>query len=145
MIIGNAGMGIAVVMTGVGILQDWGIVSVIFVLVFIMFFALTTGPVNWVYLSEILQPNAMSVAIFFNWCFGIAAAASLPEDYKNTGWLFVGTGGVTILGFLFVIFFMPETKGKNSIEIEKLFYNVEKEYKEKVVNNMLLKDVESEH
>ena len=55
MIIGNLGMAIAVFCLGFSLLLNCdGIVSVVSVLVFIMFFALTSGPVNWVYLSEVL-------------------------------------------------------------------------------------------
>ena len=51
-------MGITLIFTGIGLTfpesQAWGWISVINVNIFIAAFALSVGPVNWTYVSEIL-------------------------------------------------------------------------------------------
>ena len=34
-------------------------------------------------------------------------------DNKGAGWLFIGCGGLTALGTIFIIAYMKETKGKS--------------------------------
>ena len=68
-------------------------------------------------MAEIMQPNAMSIGFFIHWVLVIAAAFSLPDDPSGIPYLFIGAGGVTFLGFLFMIIFVHETKGKTQTEI----------------------------
>ena len=120
-------MAVSVFMTGVGLLypesEIWGWVSVINVNIFITAFSFSAGPVNWVYLAEILQPNAMSVAFFFHWVIIIIDAFSLPDDPADIAYLFITCGIFTFSGFILIIIFVPETKGKNQAQINRLFYN----------------------
>ena len=126
MIIGNFVMGVSVFMTGIGLLypesEIWGWCSVINVNIFITAFSFSAGPVNWVYLAEILQPNAMSVAFFFHWGIIIIDAFALPDDPADIAYLFITCGIFTLIGFILIIIYVPETKGKNQTQIDRLFY-----------------------
>lgn len=112
-----------------------GIVSVVMVLVFISGFAVGLGAVSWVILSEImstkLRSKAMSLFLSINWGFNLIISlftltlinafghADVNGDdiiygaqQKNgVGRLFIFFACFTVLSWLFVFFYVPETKG----------------------------------
>ena len=83
-------------------------------LLFIIFFEFSSGPILWLYLAEILQDKAQSIATFLNWSINLAISVSVPLMVKSfaIGYIFLGVGVITVFGVLFIIFFMKETKGK---------------------------------
>jgi MFS family permease len=104
-----------------------GPVVLIFILIYIAFFAACIGPVFWTLVSEIF-PNkirgaAMSVPVFTQWIVNAVVVMFFP-------WMLVNTGGTITFGFialmaflmmLFTIYYVPETKGKSLEEIEKMW------------------------
>ncbi len=94
------------------------------VLGFIASFAISIGPVMWVMISEIF-PNkvrglAVSVAGFANGVVSFLVTLIFPWELEkigpaNTFLIYVGFAFLTLL---FVIFFIPETKGKSLEELE---------------------------
>lgn len=128
-IIGSAGM--ALMLLGLTIAnligRFEGPVVLIFILVFIAFFAACIGPVFWTLVAEIfpnkIRGTAMSVPVFTQWIFNALVVMFFP-------WMLVNAGGTITFGFLalmsllmmlFTIFFIPETKGKSLEEIEKIW------------------------
>jgi len=95
------------------------------VLLAIACYGSTLAPVTWVVLSEI-YPNrirgaAMSVSVFALWTACFVLTLTFPMLHKALGaagtfWIY---GGICILGFLFIKFRLPETKGKSLEEIER--------------------------
>jgi len=92
-------------------------------------YAMSLAPVIWVVLSEIF-PNkirglAMSVSTFFLWtaCFLLTYTFPLLNEWLKASGTFWIYGGICIAGFLFILKFLPETKGKSLEEIEKQFGN----------------------
>lgn len=95
-------------------------------LAYVASFAVAMGPVVWVVLAEIfparLRGSAMSVATFFLWlaCFCVAQTAPLLlSEGKGLGpartfWMY---GTLCAVAFVFVLLFVPETKGKTLEEI----------------------------
>jgi MFS family permease len=91
---------------------------------FVASFAISLGPVMWVLLSEIF-PNqyrgvAMSVAGFWNSAISASVTFIFPWELTHLGpaGTFLGYGLLAALAVLFVLFFIPETKGKTLEELE---------------------------
>ena len=95
------------------------------VLAAIACYSMSLAPVTWVIISEIF-PNrirgaAMSVAVAALWVACFVLTYTFPILNKALGphgtfWLY---GAICVLGFIFIKFALPETKGKTLEEIEK--------------------------
>jgi SP family arabinose:H+ symporter-like MFS transporter len=95
-----------------------------FVLLYISAFAIAAGPLPWVVCSEIfpakLRGRAMSVSTLFIWVACLMVAQTFPLllnviGAARTFWIYAGCSAAT---FLFVLFRLPETKGRTLEEIE---------------------------
>jgi MFS family permease len=93
---------------------------------FVASFAVSLGPVMWILFSE-LFPNrlrglAISFAGFINSAISFTVQLLLPWELANIGnaGTFFIYGGFAVLGFIFVISIVPETKGKSLEELEKI-------------------------
>lgn len=104
-----------------------GVVVLILVLMGIACYAMTLAPVTWVVISEIfpmyIRGMAMAVATFSLWtaCFILTYTFPLLNaslGAYGTFWLY---GLVCTLGYLFIKWQLPETKGKSLEEIEEEF------------------------
>jgi MFS family permease len=106
-------------------LQSTGPHVVLLVLLAIGCYACTLAPITWVVLSEIF-PNrirgaAMSVSVFALWIGCLTLTFSFPQLQRGLGpagtfWLY---SGICVLGFLFILRRLPETKGKTLEQIER--------------------------
>ena len=107
--------------------QVTGIAVLCLVVATIACYAMTLAPVVWVVLSEIF-PNrirgmAMAVATFSLWAACFVLTFTFPLLNKSLGsygtfWLY---GVICVLGFIFIMNSLKETKGKSLEEIEKEF------------------------
>jgi sugar porter (SP) family MFS transporter len=131
MIIGASGMGVALCVIGLLFFFKQGsIIVVIFVLIFIASFAMSMGPVVWIILSEIfhtrIRGRAMSIATVTLWISCYIISQTFPMMDKNAwlvqnfnhGFSFWVYSFFCFVTVLFVIKFLPETKGKSLEEIE---------------------------
>lgn len=101
-----------------------GIAVLVLVVIAIAIYAMTLAPITWVILSEIF-PNkirgaAMSLATLSLWIASFVLTYTFPLLNKATGaagtfWIYAS---VCMLGFLFVLKKLPETKGKSLEQIE---------------------------
>ncbi|HEY6913059.1 MAG TPA: sugar porter family MFS transporter, partial [Paludibacter sp.] len=105
------------VQNGVGVL--------VALLVYISFFAASFAPVMWVIISEI-YPNrikgvAMSFSTAVSWLCTFLTVYFAPVIHGALGlqYLFGIFGIFSIIAFVFVKFWIPETKGKSLEQIEK--------------------------
>ncbi len=95
------------------------------VLGYIASFAMSLGPVVWVYNSEIfptrIRGRAMSIATFVLWVASFAVSQTFPMlvDSIGSAWTFVVYASACLATFLFVWLFVPETKGRTLEEIEQ--------------------------
>jgi len=94
-------------------------------LVYISFFAASFAPVMWVIISEI-YPNrikgvAMSFSTAVSWLCTFLTVYFAPIIHGTLGlqYLFGIFGIFSIIAFVFVKFWIPETKGKSLEQIEK--------------------------
>lgn len=94
------------------------------VLAFVAAFAMAMGPVSWIVNSEIfptkLRGRSMAVSIFLLWlaCFGVSQTFPMLLEAFGPSRTFWFYGGLSALSMLFVMFFVPETKGRTLEEIE---------------------------
>ena len=108
------------------------IVSIILILVFIIAYALTLGPVSWIYLPEIMTEIGLGIAVGIHW-FIVILISYLPglgnkikfeegSDYEkyhltDISPFFFIFGGSWIIGFFLIALFIKETKGLKPQEI----------------------------
>ncbi len=103
-----------------------GIGLLIAVIAFIAAFAVALGPIPWILCSEIfptkVRGRAMSVATFTIWsaCYIVAQTFPVLNDSPQVGpaktfWIYAAC---SLLGLLFVLMMVPETKGRSLEEIE---------------------------
>jgi len=98
---------------------------------FVASFAISLGPVMWVLLSEIF-PNqcrgiAMSVAGFWNSVVSASVTFIFPWELSHFGsaGTFLGYGLMAAAALIFILLFIPETKGKTLEELEGILVRKE--------------------
>lgn len=129
MIWGTAGMAVSLTLVAIAYFLNklQGYFILFFFLIYMASFAASIGPVTWVMVSEIfpnkIRSKAMSIAIVALWVANFVVTLTFPVILNRLG------GGVAFLVFdvmcvlllLFVIFRLPETKGKSLEELEEIF------------------------
>lgn len=101
-----------------------GNLVIVFILGFIASFAVSSGPVTWVLISEIypnhVRGTAVSIATFFLWVAAYIVSYSFPVMLGtwDGGYTFLFYAVINLAGFVFVRSFVPETKGKSLEELE---------------------------
>jgi sugar porter (SP) family MFS transporter len=97
----------------------WGVVT------YVAAFAIAMGPIAWILCAEIfpakLRGRAMSLATLAIWSACYLVSQTFPVLLQSLGatktfWFYAACSAVT---FMFVLLFIPETKGRSLEEIEK--------------------------
>ncbi|RAH47445.1 putative MFS monosaccharide transporter [Aspergillus aculeatinus CBS 121060] len=103
-----------------------GWATVAFVWIFIINFAYSWGPCAWIVVSEVfplsMRAKGVSLGGSSNWLnnFGVGLATS-PFIARSAYGTFIFFGCLTVIGFLYVLFFVPETKGRTLEEMDEVF------------------------
>ncbi|NGX49207.1 MAG: putative metabolite transport protein CsbC [Candidatus Anoxychlamydiales bacterium] len=130
LIVGLIGMSLSLGVLGIGFLETTkatSVISIVSLMTYVSFFAISLGPVAWLIISEIypmgIRGRAMGIAIFANWtCNYIISLTFLTLiDFlgkSGTFWFYALIG---LFGLWFVIKKIPETKGKEFKEIQNYF------------------------
>lgn len=127
MLIGIVGMTFALILIAIGFLSSYtGFFTIASIMLYLLIFNFSLGPVVWVILSEI-YPNAvrgvaMSISTFLMWVANWAITQSFPSMMAHLG------GGIAFsifavfcaIGFFFTLKYLPETKDKSLEEIETM-------------------------
>ena len=101
-------------------------VPLIAMLIFYLIFSVGYGPVPLILIGELFPTNtkafASSVGISVLWMFDFAVAKLyfLVENHIGVGYNFYLLAGLTFLGVIFILLFVPETKNKTLAEIQTL-------------------------
>ena len=102
-----------------------GVLMVVLVVLAIGFYAMSLGPITWVLLSEIF-PNrvrgvAMAVCTAALWVASFLLTYTFPflNSACGTSGTFILYAVICFMGYLFVTYRIPETKGKSLEELEK--------------------------
>jgi sugar porter (SP) family MFS transporter len=127
MLFGSVGLAVTYILLGSAFyFQLKGIAVLSLVVIAIGIYAMSLAPIVWVILSEIF-PNrirgaAMALSTFALWiaCFILTFTFPLLNKGFGAAGTFWVYAGICILGFLFVLRKLPETKGKSLEEIEKM-------------------------
>lgn len=103
-----------------------GIVPVLSVIVYAAFFMMSWGPIGWVLISEIfpntIRGKAMALAVAFQWLFNYLVSSTFPALYDfNPTFAYSLYGIICVVAALFVLRFVPETKGKSLEEMNQLW------------------------
>ncbi|TPX38358.1 hypothetical protein SmJEL517_g00345 [Synchytrium microbalum] len=98
----------------------WG--AIVFVYMFVFFFAITWGPVVWVVQSEVLPLRVRSkgtgLGTLSNWVMNAIIAKVAPVISTNLGaYQYLVYAGFGAIMTVYAIFFVPETKG---VELEDM-------------------------
>jgi MFS transporter, SP family, galactose:H+ symporter len=119
------GMFVSLVLLGLSFVVDLSsVVTLLFMLVYIMAFAIGMGPVFWVLLGEIFptsdRAEGASAGSTANWLSNFAVSlAFLPVveaiGQGETFWIFAV---ICALGVWFVSRYVPETKDRNFLEVD---------------------------
>ena len=125
---GLIGMGLSLAAVGIAMRADMpGIVTLCALVVFIISFAFSLGPVVWTVINEIfpgaIRGRAVAVATAVNWAsafvvsqFFLSLVGLIGE--AETFWLFAFFCAVA---FVWVYARVPETKGRSLEDIEQLW------------------------
>uniref|UniRef100_A0A7N1A8K2 Major facilitator superfamily (MFS) profile domain-containing protein n=1 Tax=Kalanchoe fedtschenkoi TaxID=63787 RepID=A0A7N1A8K2_KALFE len=103
---------------------------------FVAFFAIGLCPVTWVYASEIfplkLRAQGAGIGVAVNRMINALVSISFIPLYKaiTIGGSFFFFAGMSVLALVFFYFFCPETKGVNLEDMELLFRDGRKAWKE---------------
>lgn len=104
--------------------RDIGFIPILSVIIFIIAFSIGLGPIPWLASSEIFPPEVKakcsSAAATFNWFlafiitrFYLNVASAIGNDITFYFFSFI-----MLTGIFFVLFVVPETKGKTFAEIQ---------------------------
>jgi len=127
MLIGAGGLAILYIFIGFLLHNKNGNGLSIFILLASGTYAMTLAPLTWVLISEIFPNNirgtAISVAVIALWAAYFILVFTFPMIEASLGdaIAFWGYAVICVLGFLFIYFKLPETKGKSLEEIEGEF------------------------
>jgi len=129
--IGSIGM--MLMLTGLSVLfftnHTSGILVMTFILGYIAFFAASLGPTLWVVVAELfpnrLRSKGMSVAIVSLWmaCTIVTIVFPIMLEKLNGGVTFLIFALICLTNLLYVLKYVPETKGKTLEELERKFAN----------------------
>lgn len=127
LLIGGAVQTIALLLVGWMFTTEQSGMPLLFcVAAFTAAFAMSMGPISWILCSEIfpnkIRGRAMSIATFTIWvsCYIVAQTFPMMNDSPSIGpaKTFFIYATVSLLSFIFVLLFVPETKGRSLEEIE---------------------------
>jgi flagellar biosynthesis protein FliQ len=111
----------------VGQTDDHGVVSVVWLMLYVGAFAISVGPIFWLMIAEIyplrLRGQAMGVATAANCASNLVVSSTfltLTDTFgpSRTFWLY---GLLTIAAVIFAYKLVPETKGRTLEAIEKFW------------------------
>jgi sugar porter (SP) family MFS transporter len=137
MLLGAAGMGLGLLAMGIMAqnIADPNTVSgwmLLFIIIYVVCFGLSVGPVTWVILSEIyptaVRGRALGLATFFLWMADYAVTQTFPMMDAKDSWLvqrfnhafpFYIYAAFCLVLILVVWSLVPETKGRSLEEIER--------------------------
>ena len=127
LVMGNIGMIASLIIMAV-LIWTIGIASSAWIIIlclslFIVFFGISWGPVLWVMLPELFPMRARGAAtgisaLVLNIGTLIVSLFPILSDALSTEWVFLIFAVIGVLAMLFVIKFLPETRGRSLEEIE---------------------------
>ncbi|KAK9428329.1 general substrate transporter [Lipomyces doorenjongii] len=89
-------------------------------------FAMSWGPVEWIYPSEIfplrIRVTAVSLSTATHWATTFVLALAMPPLLRSIQWrVYIIFGSFNIGAFIYVLFWVPETKQRTLEEMDEVF------------------------
>ncbi|HSI70378.1 MAG TPA: sugar porter family MFS transporter [Gillisia sp.] len=126
MFIGSIGYIISLSLVAASFFLNWGGLTVpIFLFLFIAAHAIGQGAVIWVFISEIfpnhLRASGQAFGSSTHWLLAAIIPSLIPFLFSTVGpaYVFAFFAFMMVLQLIFVIFMMPETKGKSLEELSE--------------------------
>ncbi|KAL4882585.1 general substrate transporter [Aspergillus karnatakaensis] len=99
-----------------------------FTYLFVASYAISWGPVSWVYPPELfplrVRGKANALCTSSNWAFNFALGYFVPPAFENIQWrVYIIFGVFCTAMFIHVFFMFPETAGKTLEDVEAIFTN----------------------
>jgi len=104
-----------------------GWLPLVSLMVFIFFFSIGFGPIPWIMNVELMPPEARGIAASictsFNWIVSYLVAKFIPTlgSAIHASSCYFIFAAIAFVGTIFIIFVVPETKGKSEEDIRNLF------------------------
>jgi MFS transporter, SP family, arabinose:H+ symporter len=124
-LIGSLGMSLMLLcLAATFFLHIEGILTMVFILAFVAFFAACIGPVFWTLVAEIfpnrIRGKAVALASAIQWSVYFLVALLFPSflEWAGGGFSFLFFAVWCLLQFIVVKYYLPETRGKSLEEIE---------------------------
>lgn len=120
LLISISGMGINSVLLGISIMNHIPLLSAISAVLFVSSFGFGLGPVPFILSAELVEAEAVgatqSWALAANWTATFVVAQFFPilNEVMAKGQVYFIFAGFALFFGLFVLFYVPESKGKNS-------------------------------
>ncbi|GJJ72542.1 hypothetical protein EMPS_04900 [Entomortierella parvispora] len=118
LLLSMGGISLSALLLIIGAYAKVGILVVVAVFLYIATFAIALGPIPWMLLSEMLPTYALdagsAVATAVNWGTNFIIGLLFPTLSNALGnATFILFGGFTVLGFFYVLRFVPETRNRS--------------------------------
>ena len=104
--------------------KDYETYALIATAVFIFLFEVGTGSIVFPYIAEVCSNKGAAVAMINLWFWTLIVGLLTPpmfNDWLQDGKTFIVFGVLSALGFLYVLIYMKETKGKTEAEVKRLY------------------------
>ena len=127
LIIGSFGMMIGMIALGVLSFANLiGIGALVFIIIYTASFMMSWGPICWVLISEIfpntIRSQAVAIAVAAQWISNFLVSSTFPSlSQWSVGGTYIIYAIFSLLSALFVIFWVPETKGKKLEDMSALW------------------------
>jgi len=135
LITGSIGMCIGMtVLSILFFMNNYGILALIFIIIYTASFMMSWGPICWVLISEIfpntIRGQAVSIAVAVQWTFNLIVSTTFPplSDW-SPGFAYLIYAFFSALSAVFVFFMVPETKGKTLEDMNELWASRSKKNK----------------
>lgn len=123
-LIGQGSMGVAMTLMGVFTVTEANMALFCFIVLYAILYQTSQGPLIWIYSSEVTVDAAGGLVVFafFGALFlqAMTLNALMDSALQPQGVFFL-FGGITILGFFWILAFMKDTTGLSDAEKKQLY------------------------
>lgn len=107
---------------GFSVIKSASTIELIMCLGFVASFEFGPGPITWMYMSEIMNDQGVSMATVINWGLVLIVGSTTTIMANNLGgYMFILFGVFSTCATLFTFFCMKETKGLSEAEVARLY------------------------